>query len=145
MKGIVTRELVRRKAKELGLAEEVERILGLAEVLRLQPLEGTPSSVPFKLRLEGKSRTIFRLDPDYEGSGQLAILFPLWRRKTAGNRVLETLRRELLDGLAPVRIDKGSAEEDIRLAVTKSNIDDIIGAICTIYSEVRRDLSYQVQ
>jgi len=145
VKGIVTRDLVRRKAKDLGLAEEVERILTLAEVLELQPLERTPSSVPFRLKVGANRKTIFRLDPDYEDSGQLAILLPFWTWEVPWNRVLETLRRELLEGLAQSRIDKGGAEEDLRLALTRSNTDDIIVAICTIYSEVRRDLRYQVE
>jgi len=145
VKEIVTRDLVRKKTKGLGLAEEVERILTLAEVLELQPLERTPSSVPFRLTVGANSKTIFRVDPDHEGSGEVAVLFPFWTWEVPFNRVLETLRRELLEDLEESRIDKGSAEEDIRLALTKSNTNRIIAAICTIYSEVRRDLRYQTQ
>lgn len=145
MREIVTCHLVRRKAKDLGLIEQVERILTLAEVLHLQALERTPSSVPFRLTVGANSKTIFRLDPDYKGSGQVAVLFPFWTWEVPFNRVLETLRRELLEDLDESRIDKGGAEEDIRLALTKSNTNEIIAAICSIYSEVRRDLRYQTQ
>jgi len=145
VKEIATRELVGKKAGRLGLAQEVERILKLAEILQLEPVERTPSSVPFRLTVGTDSKTIFRLDPDYEGSGQLGILFPFWTWGIPWNRVLETLRRELLEGLAQSRLDKGSAERDVRLGLTKSNTGTIIAAICTIYSEVRRDLRYQVQ
>lgn len=142
MKKIMTRERVRNEAKRLGLAGKVDRILTFAEqVLQLQPVEETPVTVPFRLRLRGERKTVFRLGMDYRGSGQLTICFPFYSWQVPDDRVLEALRTELL--AAQPRLDKGGAEQDIRLALSKSNTDEMIAAICTVYCEVRRYLRYK--
>jgi len=139
MKDIMTRERIRRAAEDLGLEEEVDRILTLGhEVLRLEPVERTSVTVPFRLKAGGKPLTIFRIGPDYEATGRPGISFPFWTWPVPRNRVLDMLRNELLETVP--RLDKGAAQEDVRLAITKSSIDELIAAICAIYSEVRREL-----
>ena len=139
MREIMTRERIRRAAEDVGLEEEVDRILTLGDqVLRLEPVERTSVTVPFRLKVGGERVTIFRIGPDYEATGRPGISFPFWSWPVPRNRVLETLRNELLETVP--RLDKGAAEEDVRLAITKSSIDELIAAICTIYSEVRREL-----
>jgi len=70
------------------------------------------------------------------------ISFPFYRRDIPRNRVLETLRREILESLADSRVDKGKAEKDLRLAFSASNLDIYVAAICTIYAEVVRDFKH---
>jgi len=137
MKQIMTREKLRRAAADLGLAEEVDRILTLAEqVLKLKPDEKHTVSVGFQLRRRGSYKTVFRTGPDYEHTGRAGITFPFDSWPVPENRILDGLRRELL-GTLP-RLDKGGAEWNVRLAITPDIIDDLIDAICIIHSELRR-------
>jgi len=145
MKDVVTKEMVREKAKELGLAGEVTRILTLAEVLGLPAVEDTASSVSFKVRVGGEEKPVFRVDPDYEDKGRLAILFPFYTWRDFENQLLEELRTELLEELAPDRVDQGTAEWDVRLGVTKANADELIAAICAIHSQVRREIQRKIR
>jgi hypothetical protein len=137
---VMTRERVWRAAKALGLEAEVERILVLAEkILHLQPVQKTPTTISYRLVLGSQAATtVFRIGPDYEGSGQTGVTFPFYTWPVPRNRVLEALRWELLANLT--RLDKGGAEQDVRVAIEKETIDEILAAICTVYAEMRREL-----
>jgi hypothetical protein len=137
MKEIMTREKLRQAAADQGLAEEVDRILTLAEqVLQLKPDENDTVTVGFQLRRAGAWKTVFRTGPDYEGTKRAGISFPFDTWPAPENRILEGLRRELLATVP--RLDKGGAEWNVRLAITPETIDDLIDAICIIHSELRR-------
>lgn len=138
----ITVETIRDAARQQGVQSELERVLSLAEALQLHPVEQTTGSVPFQLPAVWKYRPVFRLGIHPKGSGGVAILFPFWTWDIPRNRVLETLRREMLESLADSRVDRGNAEKDLRLAFSASNIDIYVAAICTIYAEVVRDLKH---
>lgn len=138
MEEILTRDLILKKAISQGLQEEVNRILALAQGLSLRAIEETTSSVPFKLPSTLGDKTIFRLGIDYESSQQILLAFPFYTWDTAENQGLEGLRLELLSDLADSRLDKGGALYDLRLGLTKDNIDRLVVAICAIFREVMR-------
>lgn len=137
----MTIERIRDTARQQGVQRELERVLSLAEALQLHPLQQT-GSVSFLLPARWKYKPVFRLGIHRKGSGGVAILFPFYTWDIPRNRVLETLRREILEGLAHSRVDEGGAEKDVRLAFTASNVDIYVAAICTIYPEVTRDLKH---
>jgi len=149
MKQRMTREKVRERARDLDLEAEVERIFALAEVdlglLKVTDDKNT-KTIPYAFTSGRKTRTIFRLGFDSEEKDErlarLVVCFPFWARRQNGpwTHGLEALQKELLEGLAPFRTDKGGAQEDMRLALAKSNVDQIMAAICTIYNEVSENL-----
>jgi len=137
MKEIMTREKVRRAAEDLGLGQEVDRLFTLAErVLQLKPDEKDTVTVGFRLRRGRTYKTVFRIGPDCEHTGRACINFPFDTWPVPQNRILEGLRRELVDTVP--RLDKGRALRNLRLAITRDTIDDLIDAICIIHSELRR-------
>lgn len=138
----MTLDRIRDAARQQGVQRELERLLSLAKALELHPFQQTTRSVPFLLPARWKYKTVFRLGTHQKGSGGVAILFPFWTWDIPRNRVLETLRWELLEGLGPSRVDEGSAEKDLRLAFSAGNVDIFMAAICTIYAEVVRDLKH---
>jgi|GEM_PF-3422488 len=138
----MTIERIRGAASQQGIHSELERVLSLAEALQLHPVQQTTGSVPFALPARWKYKTVFRLGTHQKGSGGVAILFPFYTWDIPRNRVLETLRWELLERLAHSRLDEGGAEKDLRLAFTAGNVDIFVAAICTIYAEVVRDLKH---
>lgn len=137
----MTVDRIRDAARQQGVRSELERVLSLAEALQLHPLQQT-GSVSFRLAARWKRKHLFRLGIHRKGSGGVQISFPFWRRDIPRNRVLETLRREILESLADSRVDKGDAEKDLQLAFSASNVDTFVAAICTIYAEVIRDLKH---
>ena len=137
----MTVEIIRDAARQQAVQSELERVLSLAEALQLHPLQQT-GSVSFLLPARWNYKRVFRLGIHRKGSGGVEILFPFYRRDIPRNRVLETLRREILESLADSRVDKGNAEKDLRLAFSASNLDIYVAAICTIYAEVIRDLKH---
>jgi len=137
----MTIEIIRDAARQHGVQSELERILSLAKALELHPLQ-QPGNVSFRLAARWKGKHLFRLGIHRKGSGGVQISFPFYRRDIPRNRVLETLRREILESLADSRVDKGKAEKDLRLAFSASNLDIYVAAICTIYAEVVRDLKH---
>lgn len=140
MKEIMTRERIRKEAKDRGLEEEVDRILTLAErVLQLKPDERHSVTVGFQLRVARGYKTVFRIGPDYERTGRPGITFPFHSWPVPENRVLETLRADLLANVP--RLDKGGAHYSVRLEISRSSIDDLIVAICAIYGELRREFA----
>ena len=137
MKEIMTREKLRKAAEDLGLADEVDRVLLLAErVLQLKLEEKHTVTVGFRLRVRGAYKTVFRIGPDYEQTGRAGITFPFHDWPVAQSPVLEDLRIGLLDTVP--RLDKGGAERSVRLEITPSSTDDLIAAICIIWRELRR-------
>lgn len=138
----ITVEIIRDAARQQGVESELERVLSLAKALQLHPVQQTTRSVPFKLPARWNYKSVFRLGIHRKGSGGVAILFPFWIWDIPRNRVLETLRREILESLADSRVDEGNAEKDLRLAFSASNADIFVAAICTIYAEVVRDLKH---
>jgi len=152
MKQRMTHEKVRKRARDLDLQAEVERVLALAEVdlglLQVTDDKNT-KTIPYAFTAGRKTRTIFRLGFDSEEKDEklakLVVCFPFWARKRNGpwTHGLETLQEELLESLAQFRTDKGGAQEDMRLALAKSNTDAIIAAIRTIYNEVSENLQHE--
>ncbi len=137
MKEIMTREKLRKAAEDLGLAEEVDRVLLLAErVLQLKLEEKHTVTVGFRLRVGGAYKTVFRIGPDYEQTGRAGITFPFHSWPVPENRILEDLRQQLLATVPP--LDKGGAKWSVRREITPSSIDDLIVAICIIWRELRR-------
>jgi len=137
----ITIEIIRDAARQQGVETELERILSLAKALQLHPVQRT-RSVSFLLPARWDYKPVFRLGIHGKGSGGVQISFPFYRRDIPRNRVLETLRREILESLADSRVDKGKAEKDLRLAFSASNPDIYVAAICTIYAEVVRDFKH---
>ena len=137
MKEIMTRAKLRKAAEDLGLAEEVDRILTLAaQVLQLKADEKQTVTVGFRLRVGRAYKTVFRIGPDYEQTGRAGITFPFHSWPVAENRILEGLRQELLATVPP--LDKGGAKWSVRREITPSSTDDLIAAICIVWRELRR-------
>jgi len=129
-------------ARQQGVQSELERVLSLAEALQLHPVRQRTRSVSFQLPARWNYKPVFRLGIHGKGSGGVQISFPFYTWDIPRNRVLETLRRDMLESLADARVDEGKAEKDLRLAFSASNLDIFVAAICTIYGEVVRDLKH---